>query len=705
MRKSRTKRAQRRDRAVTPPDPAKLAKRRRLRVHVVYSLVFLSFTSLILRLGYVQVVKGASFRSSEQLTQYARVPILPQRGWIYDANGQVLAWDKPVLTIQFNRYTQMSDAEMHRVASILAPVLQTTPQALYESMQSNPGALQVTLARNVTEAQVAYVVEHQSELPNIQVVQDYERQYPYGDLAGQVLGYVGAITAQNVSQYKGYLYSQQVGETGIEYEYEHLLQGKPGYELVTVTSSGTAVGNVGEIAPQNGDNIQLTLDGHEQAVAQELLQNMIDSSQTNKQDITDAAAVMLNVKTGGVIAMVSYPYLDPNWYTSGTYVDHVHYLETSGAQLNNVIDTYNYPGSTVKPANMIAALKAGVVTPKTEILDDGYIYIGTQRKNEDEGFVFGWVNPIEAITVSSDVFFYELGLHLGKWFGSSTTSGGSYPASDGSYQNYLDTDFVKGINAMFQEEENFGLGTLTGIDLPFEEHGEFYIEDYQKGNIQVPYDLQASEASIAKTGKYVNYGSPASLADAAIGQSQMFTPMELGVYAMTLADEGLKLKPHLLENVYTSNGTPNSGAKPILTYKTQVLGRVSATPSMWDLVKQGMYGVTSNPAGTAYYAFLGAPYQAAGKTGTAQIVINGHRTDNSVFICYAPINHPLVAVAVMAPGGGYGASFSAILARKMIDAYFDEHHEPWMPKSQWTNTAIPSNWTQSPAYLLPEQSH
>lgn len=157
--------------------------------------------------------------------------------------------------------------------------------------------------------------------------------------------------------------------------------------------------------------------------------------------------------------------------------------------------------------------------------------------------------------------------------------------------------------------------------------------------------------------------------------------------------------------MYAPNGTPSNGAKPIFTYKPQVAGVVKAKLWEWNLVKQGMHGVTSNPAGTAYYAFLGAPYQVAGKTGTAQIVMDGRRTDNSVFICYAPLNHPLVAVAVMAPGGGYGAQFSAIIARKMIDAYFDEHHEPWMPKSQWTSTRIPSSWFSSPAYLLPEKSH
>ncbi|GLV13226.1 penicillin-binding protein 2 [Alicyclobacillus hesperidum] len=682
----------------------KRRRRQAFRTNMVYGTVFLSFTSLVLRAGYVQVAKGKSFRQAELTTQTARIPILPQRGWIYDANGQVLAWDKPTMSIVLNRYSTVSDATYHQVAQVLAPVLQTTPAKLYQTMNSATGTIQVTLANNVTNEQVAFVVEHQSQLPGVQVVQDYQRQYPNGDLAGQVLGYVGAITAENVNQYKGYLYSQKVGETGIEQEYEPILQGNPGYELVAINSAGNAIGSVGEIAPKDGDNIQLTLDGHEQAEAQMIMQNMINSS-SNKNNVEDAAAVMLNVKTGGVIAMVSYPYLDPNWYTMGTLGQHANYLSTSGAQMNNAIGMYNYPGSTVKPANLITALKAGVVKPDTVIEDDGYIYIGTSRKNEDEGFAFGGVNPIEAITVSSDVFFYQVGLWLGKWFGSSTSSGGGYPPTAGSFQNYLNTDFAKGINQLFQGEVDFGLGYPTGIDLPYEAAGKFYVEDYTQGNSQVQYNLKASEASVAKTGKYVNYGSPASLADAAIGQSQQFTPMQLAEYAMTLADQGLRLKPHLLENVFTENGTPSSGAKPLQTVKPQIEGKVQAASWQWNLVKQGMYGVTSNPSGTAYSAFVGAPYQVAGKTGTAQIYLGGKPTDNSVFICYAPLNNPQVAIAVMAPGGGYGAQFSAVIARQMLDAYFNEHHEPFMPKSGWTSTAIPANWKSSPAYTLPEQSH
>ncbi|SIS53825.1 peptidoglycan D,D-transpeptidase FtsI family protein [Alicyclobacillus vulcanalis] len=678
-------------------------RRRQFRTRVIYAMTFLSFTGLLVRAAYVQISNGKAFRQAELSIPKARIPVLPQRGWIYDANGQVLAWDKPSLSIVMNRYSTMSDATYQRLAAKLAPVLHQTPQALYSLMKSNQGAIQVTLANNVALAQVAYVVEHQSDLPGVEVIQDYVREYPYGDLAGQVLGYVGAITAENVKRYKGYLYSQKVGETGVEEQYEPLLQGKPGYELVAINSAGNAIAQAGEIAPQNGKNLQLTLDGHEQACAQMIVQSMIQKT-SDKNTVENAAAVMLDVKTGGVIAMVSYPYLDPNWFTLGTLSQHAHYASTSGAQVNSAIAMVNYPGSTVKPANLITAMKAGLVSPQTTVQDDGYIYIGKSRKNEDEGFAFGPVDPIKALTVSSDVFFYEVGLWFGKWFGSSATQGGSWPAGDGSYQHYLNTDLARGLNALFQGEADFGLGFKTGIDLPYEEDGRFYILDSEQGNQQVPYDLKASERALARAGEYENHGSPASLADAAIGQSQMFTPLQLAEYALTLANRGVRLTPHVLQAVYEPNGTPTNGARPESTVRPKVAGRVTAAPWQWDLVQRGMVGVTSSSDGTAYGAFAGAPYQVAGKTGTAQIVLGGKPTDNSVFICYAPADHPQVAVAVMAPGGGYGAQFSAVIARQMLDAYFNEHHAPFMPKSGWTDTSIPANWKSSPAYQIPEQS-
>jgi penicillin-binding protein 2 len=528
----------------------KRAPSKKLRISVIYSIAVLSFTGLIFREAYIQVANGAMFRNSEVNTQFIHVPVTPQRGWIYDANGQVLASDRPIDSIVFNNLTIMSSAEYHQEANELAPVLNTTPNKMYTLISTDKRDLQIPLVKNASVSQIAFVAEHQQDLPNVQVNQTYQRQYPQGDLAGQVLGYVGSITAQNEKEYasKGYINSQQVGVSGLEYQYESLLQGKPGAEALTVNNSNNTVLDVGMIpSPTPGDNIQLTLDGHMQAQAQMIVQNLINSS-TNKSVIKEASAVMLNVRNGGVISMVSYPYLNPNWYTDGKGINstQANYLANSGAQENYVIQSRAYPGSTVKPANLITALDNGVLNPYTEIDDTGYMYIGGTRINEDMNMAFGWLNSTRAIAVSSDVFFYTVGLELGKWYGSTATSGGSYPSKDGSYQNYLNTDYAKGLNTVFQGEANFGLGPLTGIDLPGEIRGIYYNEDAPQGYAQVPYNLQQSESSIATTGQYVNHGTPAVLAESGIGQEQEYTTMQLGEYAMTLADNGEKLKPHLL---------------------------------------------------------------------------------------------------------------------------------------------------------------
>lgn len=683
------------------------SKKSNFRLSMIYMVSFLSFTGLILRAGYVQVVNGATYKKSEIGSEFIRIPVTPQRGWIYDSNGQVLAWDTPSDEIIINNVPAPSMRQYHQIANRMAPILNTTPKKLFQLIKLNQSSLQIPLTTHATDKQISYVVENKTSLPNVELEQTYQRAYPEGDLAGQVLGYVGSITAQNVNYYqkRGYLDSQKVGVSGLEAEYEPLLQGKPGEELINPASN--QVRDIGTSpAPTPGDNIQLTLDGHMQAEAQMIFKNMIQSS-PNKNIITGASAVMLNVKTGGVISMVSYPYLNPNWFTDGNLISNAQgkYLSTSGAQENYAIQSPEYPGSTVKPANFITAINHGAITPNTLIDDQGYIHIGQSIIHEDAGIAFGWVNPIKAIAVSSDVFFYHVGLRLGKWTGSSATSGGSYPASDGSYQNYLDTDFAKGVNDLFQGEWNFGLGPKTGIDLPGESTGNFYIEDANKGYVEVPYPLQASEASIRKTGKFVNYGTPEDLAFGAIGQSQQFTTMQLATYAMNLANNGKKLKPHLLSKVYGPDGTPNSTSTPLKTVKPQVEGYVRAKPGTYQILKTAMNDVTTGAQGgidaTAYGIFNSAPYQAAAKTGTAQITINNTHTDNSVFICYAPLQHPIVAMAIMIPGGGYGASLAGPISEQMLNAYFDEHHEPFMPKKDWTSTTIPTNWITSSANHLP----
>ncbi|RIV26212.1 peptidoglycan glycosyltransferase [Alicyclobacillaceae bacterium I2511] len=671
------------------------------RASVIYGMVFLAFVSLVVRLGMDQVVHGATFRSQANDMMLSKVPILPARGWIYDSHGDLLAYDRPTYDVVLTQFANTHRHTYHAMAEKLAPILKESAHVLYKSMTANPAAVQVTLRQNATQAQIAYIEGNHQWFPNIRIVLQPHRVYPYGDLAGQVIGYTGPITSAVKNYYVNklkYLPTQRIGETGLEAQYESLLQGKIGYQVMAVNAAGDPVKYLGDSPPPvSGKVLQLTLEGHLQAKAQQDVMNEINSS-PYKSTITSASAVVLNIKTGGVLAMVSYPYMDPNWYTGSGYLKHQKYLATSGAQMNYAIQSAQMPGSTVKAANTIAGLKYRAITPRTTVYDTNWIKIGQTMRHGD--FAAGLVGLIKAIAISDDIFFYHLGLNLGHWVGSTATTGGGPPAGM-SYRTWRNTDFVRGITRMFQTEWNFGLGPLTGIDLPGEVPGEFFISDSHRGWIKVPFHLHSAENALKKTGQDVNYGSPIDLAFGAIGQSQQFTTIQLAQYVATVADNGKRIEPHLLSKVFPPNTRLPSKVKPLEVVKPKVLNTVQASPAYFRLDHEGMYAVCNDPDGLAYASFVGAPYKAAGKTGTAQITMNGQRVLNSVFICYAPYKHPQVAVAVMIPGGGYGAETAAPITRQLLDTYFREHHE-FYPRSQWTSTEIPHDWTQMSAYTVPE---
>lgn len=678
----------------------KLHKKITWRLGSVYFSVLLTMTGLILRLGYVQVVEGQKFRTFTNNVQFTKIPVLPPRGFIYSSDGTILAEDKPIFSIYLTRLPHESK-NYQKLSQKLAPILKISQKKLLDTMKQNPSFPQVRLLADANRAQISYVYEHHSGLPGVYVQSESERDYPYGDLAGHVLGYVGPITAQTENYYVNQehdLPTSIVGETGIEASYESYLQGKPGYEVDQINSLGYPTKQLGlEPAPVSGDNVQLTLNSALQARAQQIVANYVQNS-VMKSTIINASAVLLNVKTGGVLAMVSYPYYNPNWFISGSgWVKHQTYLQKSEALLNNVIQSPGYPGSTVKPANGIAGLESGAITPQFQIFDRGFLKIGNRIFHNWYLPGFGWVNVQHAIELSDDTFFYHLGLILGDWHHNQ------YPPGM-SYNQWVKTDFVRGIDTLFGWEYKFGLGALTGIDLPGEVPGEFYIEDTQKNYQEVPYNLQQSLASLKSKGYYNNYGAVPDLAFAAIGQSQMFTPIELAQYVATIANNGVKLQPHLLKAIYPSTDPPtDKQAKPIKTFQPVVQARLAIKPLYLHTVQKGMYEMANNPQGLLYQGgFANSPYHAAGKTGTAQIYINGQKADNSVTIAYAPFKHPQVAIAVMVPGGGASTTTASHIAHRILNAYFEMHHE-YFPKSQWLPDTMPANWKSSLAYKQPEE--
>ncbi len=698
-------------------------KQRVFRVNFVYGIISMACVGLILRLSYLQITKSAQFKSEAITSTVSTIPVLPARGRIYDAGGTLLAYDKPQESLYYTQIQGVNTtyAQIVKLANQLGPALNIPARQIVHTIWSDINSTNdyATISllppgQYLNNQELAFIGQNAQTLPGISVQVNGQRVYPYGDFAGHELGYVGPITQsqlntyvnQGIGNYK-YTENQIVGQAGLEQVYENYLRGKVGLEVQDISTIGNIVNsNSYYPKPVAGDNIQLTINGRLQAVAQEQLQQTVTAYEaTNHTTIPAAAAVVMNVHTGGILAMASYPFIDPNWFTTNTTYKHANYLNTPGVQVNNVIQDPAYPGSTVKPANMMTGLEAGVLTPNFQFYDaPGPLYIGTRAQMEDASY--GWVNDVKAIAVSDDKFFYNLGLMLGKWVGSSGTSGGAPIDGFANIQTWRDTYFIKGIMKLVEGELRFGLGRITGIDLPGEQPGQFYIENSQ--GIQVPLNVPKVEKSLKKTGQYVNQGSPFDLAMMAFGQGQRVTPIQLVQYISTIANGGKRLQPHLLDKVLPPGMYSNLkgvNVKPIYTFKPKVQANLHLNPTYLNIVHQGMYDVCNTPLGTGYYSFYNAPYKAAGKTGTATVYLNGIKTDDSVFEGFAPFNKPQIAVVVMIQGAGYGADYAAPITRTLMDTYFNEEHASFMPKSGWTTSSIPKSWFTSSAYTVPEHSH
>lgn len=643
------------------------------RIQVLYLVMFLTLSVLVLRLAYLQIVKGESFHSDASTTTFAKLPVLPSRGRIYDAQHHLLAYDQPSFSLVLTRFNSKRQ-NYAAMARQIAPLFHTSAAHLEDLMEhKDPGSTQVRILQNATPEQVTYIVEHQSSLPGLRIIEDPKRAYRYGSLAGHVIGYVHPVPAAEAKTYadKGYLLDEWVGIDGVERSYESVLHGHLGERVLTLNGFGVPKSDLGlDPPPVAGNNVELTLDGHLQATAQEIVVDELRHVKAKYHyNPRDAEAVLLDVRTGGVLSMVSYPYYNPSWYNSGkSYEVHAAYLNGSlTPMINHVLQSPRAPGSTVKPVNVLVGLQHGVITPDTRIHDHGYEVVGESKMMDWQPRGHGVVGPVGAIAESCDTFMYDMGMWLAHWHDG--------PPQGESVGRWIVYDRIRALNWLFDAEAVFGLGPLTGIDLPYEVSGRLYDNLRQ-------YSVAHAKEELNREGYYYDKGTLYDVAAAAIGQNQQFTPMQLADYALTLANRGVRLRPHVLHRVIASDGHVKR------TLERVELGRVPFRADYINLVRQGMWATTNRPGGTAYRAFRGAPYEAAGKTGTAQIERD---RDISLFIGYAPADHPQVCVAVMVPGGGESGETAVPIARKLFDAYFQEHHEYFAP-SEWTDTDIPDVW-------------
>ncbi|MGE5613380.1 MAG: penicillin-binding protein 2 [Bacillota bacterium] len=487
----------------------------------------------------------------------------------------------------------------------------------------------VALAKDVSMETISEIEERNHEFPGVITLIEPVREYVDAYEEAHVLGYIRSISQSQYDSLKdeGYDNDDLVGQTGVELVAERYLRGKNGRISIEVDANGRLTRVIETLQAVPGNDVILTIDTNLQRVAMESLARNIEIIRNKKEDnnYNDAnagAAVALNVNTGEVLVMASCPSFDPQIYLAGPEdsaarmaIDALN-SDPDKAQLNRAIQGAYAPGSTFKPLVAIAGLEKGVITPtNSNIYDPGQINIGGRDLFCLEKPVsgHGTLNLKRALETSCNVYFYELG-------------------------------YRTGIETLNIWADHFGLGKLTGIDLPSERAG-------MMSSIELKKKLRN------------DIWRPADTAQVSIGQfDNAFTPLQMANYIATIANGGKRYRPFVIKEVVRYDGSRVNVTEP--TYY-----KVPVKQSTIEAVKQGMVAVTTSIDGTAYKSFIGLPFEVAGKTGTAQTARGIERSPNALFVCYAPADNPEIAVAVVVERGAWGSNVAPI-ARDIIDEYF-----------------------------------
>lgn len=469
---------------------------------------------------------------------------------------------------------------------------------------------------DITEDTYNVILENNTKYPGVNVQTSPVRQYVNGTLAPHLMGTVGPIFAEEYANLKdkGYLLSDTVGKSGIESLMESSLRGKNGVSTIVKDTDGNVVEKRVTTEPVPGSSVILTLDSKLQQTAQDALDSTIRqlrsqvSGQLVGQDVRSGSVVMLDVKTGGVLVCASWPGYDLSTYNT----DYSQLIGNPDKPLyNRALQGAFACGSTIKPGVALAGLTEGVITPSSTLADCAPSPRGDYKYYGNDMYCWnahGHLTVVPAIAQSCDVFFYDLGRLLG----------------------------ISRLNEYYAQ---FGLGQKTGIELG-ESAGVLDSPSYRASKNEPWY--------------------PSFTSYCAIGQaSNLFTPIQLASYTMTIADNGVRYKTHIIKNVRSYDGRET----PV---QPEITATIPLSQQAVDTVREGMIDVVRSENGTAHNDFKGIDYALAAKTGTAQV--SKDRSDHGVFIGYAPADNPEVAIAVVLEDGT--SHPAARVARAVLDAYF-----------------------------------
>jgi penicillin-binding protein 2 len=594
----------------------------RLRVLVASVVVLLCFGLLAARLFYLQVLRHDDLRAQAENNRTAVVPIVPNRGLILDRNGVVLATNYSAYTLEL---TPAKVPDLAQTIDELAEILEITPRdrRRFKKLREEGKSFEsIPLRSRLTDEEVARFAAQRYRFPGVDIKARLFRNYPYGELASHVIGYIGRINvaekekleeSDDAANYRG---TEYIGKLGVEQSFEAQLHGVTGIDAMETSAGGRATRRLSSQSSTPGHTVKLSID----IKLQQLIEDMFGERR--------GALVALDPKTGEVLAFVSKPTFDPNLFVEG--IDH-----ESWQGLNESIDkpllnralrgTYP-PGSTYKPFMALAALTTGKRSASMQINDPGFFMFGGHRFGSPENERGGIMDMHRAIVESSNVYFYSLANEMG-------------------------------VEAMHDFMKPLGFGQLTGIDIQGEVRGVLPNQEWKRNYFKRP------EQQRWYAGETISLG---------IGQGyNSFTMLQLAQATAILANKGIKHPPQL---VLATQDASTQVSVPVAPQPAENLG---FKPEHLDTIRRAMVGVTQD--GTSRRVFAGASYLSGGKTGTAQAVSLGRnekynaarmeerQRDHALYIAFAPAEDPKMAIAVIVENAGFGSVSAAPMARRAFD--------------------------------------
>ena len=595
-----------------------------LRIGIAGVFVLAAFSLLLVRLVYLQILQYDYYRTKAEDNRISIVPIMPNRGLILDRSGTVLARNYSAYTLEI--YPDKV-ADLEKTIDELAAIVEirASDRTRFKRLRIEAkGADSLPIRTRLSDEEVAKFAVNRYRFPGVDIQARLFRQYPLNELASHLVGYIGRINDRDVERideegltanYKG---TDHIGKTGLEQSYESELHGITGNEQVEVDSGGRGVRTLARTSATSGNNLVLTLDIKLQEVAEEAFGE------------NRGALVAIEPATGGILAFVSKPGFDPNLFVDGIDPASWDLLNTSldRPMVNRALAGTYPPGSTFKPYMALAALELGKRTTQQTIYDPGFFQFGNHRFRDDKPGGHGTVDMYKSLVASCDTYYYMLGNDLG-------------------------------IDNIARFIGQFGFGAKTGIDVEGEATGVLPSQEWKRGHFRKP------EQQKWYSGETVSVG---------IGQGyNAYTPLQMAQAMATIANNGVMYRPHLvnyIENI-------KSGQRTLVEPKLE--RAITLKPENLEFIKRALAGV--NIEGTGARAFAKAEYTSAGKTGTAQVVamkqnekyneksVTERHRDHALFIAFAPLESPKIALAVVVENAGFGARAAAPIARQVLDYY------------------------------------